>query len=52
MNDGVTEVVTAILGRFDLTPGEVHILHTPLHEVPGALAFGDTPQRDRIAELV
>jgi long-chain acyl-CoA synthetase len=52
MKDGVTAVVTAILERFDLTPGEVHILHTPLHDVSGALGFGDAPQRNLIAELV
>jgi long-chain acyl-CoA synthetase len=49
MLEGVEAAVAGVLGRFELTPGSIRVLTAPLHEVPGALTFGDVPRR-RVVE--
>jgi long-chain acyl-CoA synthetase len=51
MREGVEEAVSGVLERFGLTAGSVQVLPTPLHDVPGALGFGDVPRRDIVASI-
>lgn len=48
MQAGVRAAVRRTLKQFDLDPENVAVFPTPLHDIPGALSFGDVARRDLI----